>query len=214
MSLGKFLHTRIFNPLGMHDTGFYVPPEKAHRFAALYLHNESFGIPTKAGGPSFTLSDDPSKSMWLRPPALESGGGGLVSTIPDWLKWMGFLLNKGRTDTGELLLSSKTFEYCARNHLPGTVDLEIIGNKCTLKPNVLVKKAMGWTLNGFATIQNETDYDALCSKGELAWGSVASGYLFVDHKEGLAVIMKTQLMPSAGYPWRRLIHGFVYQALE
>ena len=69
MSFGEFLRTRIFEPLGMVDTGFSVPPSKLDRFASCYM-------PAKGGG--LKIQDDAGKSTYAEPPKLESGGGGLV----------------------------------------------------------------------------------------------------------------------------------------
>lgn len=210
MSLPDYLQSQIFGPLGMLDTGFTVPEQDVHRFAALYMHREEPG----PDGKKYFCIDDPIRSMYLKPltKGLASGGGGLVSTIPDWLKWMGFLLRKGTAEDGTMLLSPKTFDYMALNHLPGGVDLGSFGAKSTLHKNVIYKQAQGWSL-AFAVIQDAASYDSVCSEGELAWGSLAGGYLWVDHKEDIAVIFKTQLMPSAAYPWRRHLHALVYQSL-
>lgn len=208
--LADFLHERIFAPLGMVDTGFFVPQEKVSRFAALYAVSQA-----AQSGSRYLLADDPTRSMYLRPlsKGLASGGGGLVSTMPDWFRWTAFLLRKGATEDGACLLSPKTFDYAALNHLPGGADLEVVGAKATNPPNVVYKKGQGWSLLGFAVLQEPAKYDAVSSAGELAWGSLASGYLWLDHVEDLAVVFKTQLMPSAAYPWRRQLHGLVYGAL-
>jgi CubicO group peptidase (beta-lactamase class C family) len=85
MTFGEFLQQRIFGPLGMEDTGFMVPEEKLNRFAANYAP-----VPD-----SMMLMDDPEQSGYRTPPQLESGGGGLVSTVGDYLKFAQMLLNKG-----------------------------------------------------------------------------------------------------------------------
>ena len=99
-SFGEFLKERIFDPLGMEDTGFHVPKEKMDRFAANYA-------PLPGG---MMLMDDPEKSGYQTPPQLESGGGGLVSTVGDYLKFAQMLLNKGELD-GKRYLGKKTVEF-------------------------------------------------------------------------------------------------------
>lgn len=210
-SLGEFLQTRIFGPLDMNETGFVVPAEKVHRLAALYAFMQP-----ESGQKPYVRIEDPTNSAWLQPrdKGLVSGGAGLASTIPDWLKWTGFLLRKGTTEHGKQLLGPKTFAYASVNHLPHGQCLDVVGAKATNPPNVVYKKGQGWCLLGLSVMEDPARYDAVCSKGELAWGSVGSGYLWVDHDEDLAVIFKTQLMPSSAYPWRRHLHGLVYQALK
>ena len=85
----QFLRTRILDPLGMTDTDFMVPAAKASRFAACYAA-------TPEG--SMTLQDDPQTSAFLKPPGFVSGGGGLVSTAADYLRFCRMLLNGGALD--------------------------------------------------------------------------------------------------------------------
>ena len=87
-SLGAFMRQRIFDPLGMKDTAFYVPPEKIDRLAGCYFFNQE----TK----TLELYDDPAHSDWGSPPPSESAGGGLVSTLDDYFVFYRMLLNKGR----------------------------------------------------------------------------------------------------------------------
>ena len=85
----QFLRERLFIPLDMRDTGFFVPSNKVDRFAACY----------QAGADgSLTLQDDPQKSRFLRDPAFKSGGGGMVSTTRDYLRFAQMLLNGGQLD--------------------------------------------------------------------------------------------------------------------
>jgi CubicO group peptidase (beta-lactamase class C family) len=94
-SFGTFLHERIFDPLGMKDTGFFVPPEKMHRIPAFYYLN-----PEKNAVDFF---DDPAASAWRNEPPFELGGGGLVSTIDDYFAFCRMLLNKGRLGREQIL---------------------------------------------------------------------------------------------------------------
>ncbi|HZZ36859.1 MAG TPA: serine hydrolase domain-containing protein, partial [Caulobacteraceae bacterium] len=89
MSFGEFLRTRLFEPLGMVDTAFYVPPEKIERFASCYQPKEGGGL---------KLQDDAGKSTYAEPPALEAGGGGLVSTAHDYMRFCRMLLHGGTLD--------------------------------------------------------------------------------------------------------------------
>src|ERR1700693_510301 len=108
-----FLKERIFDPLDMNDTDFFVPPEKAHRLAACYSADGRGGM---------TLQDDPAMSSFLSPPSFISGGGGLCSTAADYLTFCRALLNGGELG-GVRLLGPKTLKLMTTNHLPGGVDL-------------------------------------------------------------------------------------------
>src|SRR6202000_1463792 len=119
-----FLKERILDPLGINDTGFYVPADKAHRFAACYSADPQGGMTFHAveRKSSLTLQDDPAKSSYLRPPSFISGGGGLCSTAADYLTFCRALLNGGELD-GVRLLGPKTLALMTSNHLPGGRDL-------------------------------------------------------------------------------------------
>src|SRR5947207_5365263 len=108
-TFGEFLRTRIFEPLGMHDTAFSVPASKLDRFSTCYM-------PKKGGG--LEIQDDAQNSTYAEPPRLESGGGGLVSTARDYLRFCRMMLNGGVLD-GVRLLSPKTVEMFSLNLLPG-----------------------------------------------------------------------------------------------
>src|SRR3954449_3120164 len=120
----QFLKERIFDPLGMNDTDFFVPKDKAHRFAACYSADPQGGMTfhaTERKG-SLTLQDDPATSSFLSPPSLISGGGGLCSTASDFLTFCRALLNGGELG-GVRLLGPKTLKLMTSNHLPGGADL-------------------------------------------------------------------------------------------
>src|SRR5580704_17739027 len=87
-TLGAFLKERIFDPLGMKDTAFYVPPEKIDRLPTFYFLNRQIN--------QLDFYDDPVNSAWRSPPAFESAGGGLVSTIDDYFAFSRMMLNRGR----------------------------------------------------------------------------------------------------------------------
>src|SRR5689334_13998810 len=112
MPFEEYLRTKIFEPLKMHDTAFSVPAKQAERFAALYAVTPQGRV----------LYDDPAKSHYLQPPSLVSGGGGLVSTMSDYLRFCRMLINGGELD-GARLLSPKTIQLMTLNHLPNGKDL-------------------------------------------------------------------------------------------
>jgi CubicO group peptidase (beta-lactamase class C family) len=107
-SLGTFLHERIFEPLGMRDTAFHVPPEKIDRLPTFYFFNHQTN---KLG-----VFDDVANSAWRSEPPFESGGGGLVSTIDDYFTFSQMLLDKGRYGR-EQILSRATVELMTSDQL-------------------------------------------------------------------------------------------------
>jgi hypothetical protein len=108
-----FLKTRIFDPLKMVDTGFFVPDGQRDRFTACYALTPSGKV---------VLQDDPEKSHFLSDPSVKSGGGGLVSTADDYMRFCRMLLNGGELD-GARMLSPKTIKLMTMNHLPGGQEL-------------------------------------------------------------------------------------------
>src|SRR3989440_7962079 len=125
----QFLRERILDPLGMNDTDFFVPAEKAHRLAACYSADPNGAMTFHAADRkgSLTLQDDPTKSSYLSPPSFISGGGGLCSTAADYLTFCRALLNGGELGGGELggvrLIGPKTLALMTPNHLPGGRDV-------------------------------------------------------------------------------------------
>jgi CubicO group peptidase (beta-lactamase class C family) len=107
-SLGTFLRERIFDPLGMKDTGFYVPPEKMDRLPTFYAPNRQTN--------SLDVFDDVANSAWRSEPPSESGGGGLVSTIDDYFAFSRMMLNKGRYGR-EQILSPASVELMTSDQL-------------------------------------------------------------------------------------------------
>ena len=110
ISFGEFLRTRLFEPLGMNDTAFWVPEDKVERFTSCYQ--------PETGGRGLKLQDDARESTYAEPPKLELGGGGLVSTAHDYLRFCRMMLNGGTLD-GVQILSPKTVALFSLNYLPG-----------------------------------------------------------------------------------------------
>jgi len=201
MSFGEFLRTRLFEPLGMTDTAFYVPPEKIERFSSCYQ-------PKKGGG--LTLQDDAGKSTYAKPPVLESGGGGLVSTIHDYMRFCRMMLNGGALD-GVQILSPKTVELFSLNHLPDGQQL------ADMSPPGLFSEA-GYSGIGFS-IGCGVNVDVAKTRlpgtlGEYFWGGAASTAFWIDPKEDLAVVFMTQVMGTdARLTLRRDLRTLVYSAM-
>jgi CubicO group peptidase (beta-lactamase class C family) len=197
-SFDKFLRSRIFEPLGMVDTDFHVHSEKQSRFAACYSATPKGGM---------ELFDDPAKSMYLGPPTLFSGGGGLVSTATDYLRFCRMLLNGGTLD-GVQILSPKTIELMTLNHLPDGKDLPALSRSLFSE---VTFNGVGFGL-GFAVTIDTARAMIPGSVGDYSWGGAASTYFWIDPKEDLIAIFMTQLMPSLAYPIRRELRTLVYSA--
>ena len=194
----QFLRSRILDPLGMSDTDFMVPAAKASRFAACYAATPKGGM---------ALQDDPQTSFFLKPPTFVSGGGGLVSTAADYLRFCKMLLNGGALD-GVRLVSPKTLELMSHNHLPGSKDLPDLAVSLFSE---VTYAGVGFGL-GFAVSVSPARGLLPGSPGDISWGGLASTYFWVDPREQLIVIFMTQLTPSATYPIRRELRTLVYSA--
>jgi len=197
MPFQDYLVEKVIKPLGMVDTNFFVPQEKHDRFAANY----------NAGpGGKLNLIDDPAKSRYLAPRTVNSGGGGLVSTASDYLRFCKFMLNKGELD-GVRLLGKKTVELMTSNHLKG--DMGDMGAPRFSESTYL---GIGFGL-GFSVTLDPAKAQILGTPGEYAWGGAASTAFWCDPVEDMAVVLLTQLMPSSTYPIRRELRVLSYQAI-
>jgi len=194
---GEFLHERVIAPLGMIDTAFHVPEAKHARFAANYGRGKDGAL---------ALIDDPATSSYLKPRQICSGGGGLVSTIGDYMRFCQMMLNKGELD-GTRLLGRKTVELMMSNHLRG--DMAAMGQPRFSESSY---EGIGFGL-GFSVMLDPARAQILGTPGECAWGGAASTAFWIDPAEELAVIMLTQLMPSSTYPIRRELRVLTYQAI-
>jgi CubicO group peptidase (beta-lactamase class C family) len=206
----QFLKERIFDPLGMNDTDFYVPADKAHRLAACYSADPQGGMTfhaTERKG-SLTLQDDPTTSSFLLPPALVSGGGGLCSTVADYLIFCRALLNGGELD-GVRLLGPKTLKLMTSNHLPNGLDLPAMSRSLFSEATY---NGIGFGL-GFSVTMDPAKTLIPGSAGEYSWGGAATTSFWVDPAEELIAIFMTQVLPSSAYPIRRELRTMVYAAI-
>jgi CubicO group peptidase (beta-lactamase class C family) len=199
-SLDVFLQERLFGPLGMVDTGFHVAPQSARRLASCYQA-------TPTGG--FKLQDDAHSSPFLTAPDFRSGGGGLVSTAADFLRFAQMILGKGRLD-GHRYLSRKTIDLMTANHLPGGVDLPALSRSMFSEASY---EGVGFGL-GFADVQQPHKTLIPGSAGDLSWGGMASTFFWIDPAEQLIGLFMTQLIPSSTYPVRREVRTLAYAALD
>jgi CubicO group peptidase (beta-lactamase class C family) len=195
----QFLQERIFDPLGMTDTGFFVSAAKAHRLAACYSADGKGGM---------TLQDDPTESSFLSPPSFISGGGGLCSTAADYLTFCRALLGGGELG-GVRLIGPKTLALMTSNHLPGGRDLTEMSRSLFSEAN---NSGVGFGL-GVSVTMHPPQTLIPGSPGEYAWGGAASTAFWIDPAEELITIFMTQLLPSSSYPVRRELRTMVYAAI-
>jgi CubicO group peptidase (beta-lactamase class C family) len=193
------LRQRLLDPLGMVDTGFHVPEGEKGRFAACSAIN--------AKGER-VLQDDPQKSPYLEPPLFVSGGGGLVSTAADYLKFCQMMLNGGEAN-GPRFLSPKTVALMTANHLPGGKDLTELSVSLFSEA---AYQGVGFGL-GFSVTMDPAKTRLPGTAGEYAWGGAASTAFWIDPREELIVIFMTQLIPSSFYPIRRELRTLAYSAI-
>ncbi len=196
----EYLRQELFEPLGMHDTGFFVPEASLSRLAACYQYRP-------ANSPR--LMEGEFANRVQRPHPYLSGAGGLVSTTHDYVAFCQMLANGGQLD-GRRVLGRKTIELMTVNHLPGgatLADLAIGGF------GEAGFEGVGFGL-GFAVGLGPAATAMAGSAGEYYWGGAASTAFWVDPTEDLFVVFMTQLFPSIAYPFRAQLRALVYQAID
>ena len=199
MTLGEFMKKRIFEPLGMNDTGFYCPEDQAHRLAALYVPNPA---DKKA------IRSDAMGAGALNKPVAELGGGGLVSTMADYVKFAEMLRGGGQLN-GVRILGPRTVELMGSNMLPNNADLTAYGRPLFSETTF---DGVGFGLGMSVTL------DAATAKvpgtpGDFGWGGAASTNFTVDPLEDMTYTIMTQLLPSSTWPIRSQLKQLVHQAL-
>lgn len=197
----EYLQTEIFEPLGMVDTGFHVPDQKVGRFAASYGRNSRKEL---------VLVDDPETSTYRTPPTMLSGGGGLVSTTNDYVRFCKMLVNGGELD-GRRILSRRTVELMATNHLPANGQLSDFALAGSYGEVGFAGMGFGLTMSvnlGPAATQ------LVGPGGDFMWGGAASTAFWVDPVEDLTVVFMTQLLPSGTFNFRDQLKAIVYGAIE
>jgi CubicO group peptidase (beta-lactamase class C family) len=191
-----YMQQRVLAPLGMTETDWAVRDDQRPRFAANYGRGQDGAA---------ALIDDPATSRFLSR-RLPSGGGGLVGTAADYLRFCRFLLGRGELD-GVRLLGRKTIELMMSNHLDG--DMAAMGQA---RFSESTYTGIGFGL-GFSVMLDPARAMIVGTPGECAWGGAASTAFWVDPAEELAVVFLTQLTPSSTYPIRRELRVLVYSAL-
>ena len=195
MPFEDFLAKRIFRPLGMVDTGFHVREGQGHRLATCYQPNPKGGL---------VVQDQAETSSFLQPPSFISGGGGLVSTADDYLRFTEAL----RTGAPRLV-GRKTLELMVANHLPGGKDLPQLSRSAFSEA---AYDGVGFGL-GFATTTGVHKTMVAGNNGDYFWGGAASTFFWTDPVEEMTVLFLTQLIPSSTWPVRRQLRSLVYSSV-
>jgi CubicO group peptidase (beta-lactamase class C family) len=203
MRLSEFLRTRLFEPLGMNDTAFWVPSDKIERFASCYV--------PQAGGAGLILQDDARESLYYAaPPRLESGGCGLVSTAHDYLRFCRMMLNGGTLD-GVQILSPKTVALFRLNYLPDGREMADMAPPGMFGGTSYA--GVGFSLGGGVNVDvAKTRLPG--SLGLYFWGSATGSSFWIDPKEELAVVFMTQVIfGHMRETLRRDLRTLVYSAM-
>jgi CubicO group peptidase (beta-lactamase class C family) len=190
MTLDVLIAEMILKPLGMHESGFWVPPQDHHRIA------EPFAIDPVTGA-SVKLS------QVHRQPSLLSGGGGMVSTARDYLRFAQMLLNGGELE-GARILSRKTLRYMTSDHLAEMP-------RAKTGPNYLPGPGYGFGL-GFAVRTEAGTAVMPGSVGDFTWSGLAGTYFWIDPEEDFLAIFLMQA-PEQRTHYRQLFRNLVYAAL-
>ena len=202
VSFGEFLRSRLFEPLGMNDTAFHVPAEKVERFTCCYQ--------PEGRGTGLKLQDDARESTYAQPPRLESGGGGLVSTAHDYLRFCRMMLNGGTLD-GVRILSPKTVALFSLNYLPDGREIADMA-----LPGMFSESGyagVGFSL-GCGVNVNVAKTRLPGTPGEYFWGGAAATAVWIDPTEELAVVFMTQVIGSeARLTLRRDLRTLVYSTM-
>ena len=212
-TLDQFFRERIFEPLGMTDTGFQVSEDNRERFSALYAPlvggrlGQADPPPLEERG-GLKLQESVLESRYFAHPGVFSGGGGLASSMHDYCRFCQMLLNEGELD-GERLLAPSTVRYMRTNHLPGNRDMAAMGQPVWSETSY---DGIGFGL-GFAVVLDPVKASIIASTGEHHWGGAASTFFWIDPLQDLYVVFLTQLLPSSTYPIRRELRTRVYQAV-
>jgi CubicO group peptidase (beta-lactamase class C family) len=204
-TLDEFFQQRIFEPLGMTDTSFGLRDgDDVTSLARLYA-----AVPGAPGGaPTGYAPLDAMGVAAHRKPAFLSGGGGLVSTAGDYLRFIEMLRRGGAHDGGRLL-GPRTVAHMRRNHLPGNADLETFGRPLFAETPL---RGVGFGL-GFSMVIDPVRYGVVANVGDFSWGGAASTAFYVDPVEDVTVGFYTQLLPSSTLPIRNYLRALVNQAL-
>lgn len=202
MPYGEFLKKEIFDPLGMNDTGFFVPEEKINRLAKMYARENEVG--------DIRLATE-KELEWLneyaptKKPFIESAGGGLYSTLDDYSKFALMMVNGGEYN-GVRILGRKTVEFIGSNQLDDA-------------QHAVMKKGQIGGVQGYGygnlnrVLVDKTDALSNGSIGEYGWDGLPGTYFCIDPKEQLVIVYMQQIKQGGDYTLRRKMRQIIYGAI-
>ncbi len=199
--LDEFFRERLFKPLGMLDTDFHVPTEKSDRLANCY----AMGSDGRT-----VVYEEADKSTFRTRRSYLSGGGGLVGTTADYLRFCQMLVHGGQLD-GAHILSPKTIELMASNHLPGGKDIP--ASCITSYSEAAMYAGVGFGL-GFSVVIPTHEPVMPRTIGSFAWGGAANTFFWIDPVEELACVFMSQLVPTGAFPVHAQMRALVYSAFN
>lgn len=194
----SFLQQRIFDPLGMKDTGFNVSDAQVDRLAAAYVRNEAGEL---------KLFEDPQQSIYRKPATFCSGGGGLVSTTPDYFRFCEMIRLGGELE-GARILSPRTIRLMLSNHLPGGADIASLDKNLWQERG---NEGVGYGL-GFATVFDPVKSGTIADH-DVYWSGFHNTLFWIDRAAGLSVIFMVQFLPTRIYDFRGPLRSLVYSSL-
>ena len=201
--LDEFLRTRIFEPLGMADTHFYLPPEKRDRLTVVY----------SAGEGGFTRAPDPGgmvgQGAYVDGPRTSfSGGAGLLSTASDYGRFLQMLLNGGRLGDARIL-SPTSVELMTVDHLGGLLVRDLNDASAVFG----AERGVGFGL-GFRVVEDVGAHGAPGSEGVYGWGGAYHSSYWVDPERELVAVYLAQLIPAGNLDDHARFRALVYQAID
>lgn len=193
MPIDEFFRKNIFEPLGMNDTGYYVPEKKWDRFTVLYSLND--------GKKTVRRSTAAAQDSYKQPTTKLGGGSGLVSTTMDYARFCQMLANDGELN-GVRILSRKSVELMRADHMPADM------------PRVGGTSLPGWGFGlTFAVSRGPGKTGAIGTKGEYRWGGAAGTRFWIDPEEEMVTIFMVQILPYRGVAYGREFKRLAYQAI-
>ena len=203
LPLDEFLRTRIFEPLGMPDTHFYLPPEKRDRLTVVY----------SAGQDGLARAPDPGgmvgQGAYVDGPRMSfSGGAGLLSTAPDYARFLQMLLNGGKLGDARIL-SPKSVELMTVDHLGGLLVRDLNDASAVFG----AERGVGFGL-GFRVVEDVGAHGVPGSEGIYGWGGAYHSSYWVDPEEELVVVYLAQLIPAGNLDDHAKFRALVYQAID
>lgn len=207
-TLDQAFQEMILGPLGMDETAFSVPKHALDRFSALYtpLSGDAMDLNgAQTGGDTLRCVDQTDGSIFLNASTF-SGGGGLVGTIDDYMKFTEMLRGGGALGDTRIL-SQSTTDFIMRNHLAG--DIADMGPQSFAEQPM---DGMGFGIGG-AVVRDPARARSPGSVGDFSWGGMASTFFWVDPVHDISVVFFTQLSPSSSYPARPELKAILHGAL-